>query len=283
MNEEPKKIVCKASSWFLVRAIGMLLMFSFFAVLFYVDGTTGYQKKNLTYFTYQAFEEATQTFAEMDAEQALTAKAWKKFASQQKVKLPEDRSVLPRDLETPMPWPEILTDYNKVKPLQMNLLWDEYSEQKELDSTPPEKPFDAGKIREQIVVFYICLGLVAISLFFLLRTLRRSMSVDRKALTTVRGKVVSYKEMKTLDLRKWPNKGLAYITYDSGQGSQRVRIDGMTYGGFKMAEGEPAEALMTRIRENFSGELIEYTAAEDAEIAEDAASQPNADHKKLER
>ena len=39
----------------------------------------------------------------------------------------------------------------------------------------------------------------------------------------------------------------------------------MSYGGFQKEDGEPAEALMRRVRENFHGELIEYVSTETAE------------------
>ncbi len=52
---------------------------------------------------------------------------WKEFASAQTVGFPSDRDVVPKGLELPMPWPEILTDYDRVKPLQPHLLWQEYS------------------------------------------------------------------------------------------------------------------------------------------------------------
>jgi hypothetical protein len=91
-----------------------------------------------------------------------------------------------------------------------------------------------------------------------LRTLR----ADADALTTATGKTIPYKDMKTLDLRKWDTKGIAIIDYEGPSGAGRARIDGLTYGGFKKENGEPAEKLMTMIRENFSGEIIEYALVE---------------------
>jgi hypothetical protein len=70
--------------------------------------------------------------------------------------------------------------------------------------------------------------------------------------------------MKTLDLRKWDTKGLALIEFTSPAGDGKARIDGLTYGGFKKEQDEPAEQLMRKIRENFSGEIIEYTTVEEA-------------------
>lgn len=259
----PEQIVCKPTPWFTLRALAMLAMFGVFSVLFYIDGTTGYRKKNIEFYVHGAFKPATDKFAEMSAKGELTPEEWKEFASGQTVAFPEDTSILPADLELPMKWPEILTEYDRVKPLQSHLLWQEYSGEQGMNEDPPEQPYDAGKIREQIIVFYICLGLTLATLFFLIRTSRRSIVADDETLLTATGKRISYGDMKTLDLRKWDTKGIAFIDYDGASGSGRARIDGLTYGGFKKENDEPAEKLMVKIRENFSGELIEYTEIEE--------------------
>jgi len=256
----PEQIVCKPTPWFTLRAVAMLAMFSVFAVLFFIDGTTGYHKKNFAYYVHATFEPATKEFARMNSGGDLTPTAWKEFASEQTVGFPADRDILPKGLDLPMPWPKILTDYGKVKPLQPHLLWQEYSGENRMNKTPPEQPFDAGKIREQIIVFYICLALALSTLFFLVRTARRSVRADGEALIAATGRRIPYSDMKTLDLRKWDTKGIALIGYDGASGSGKAKIDGLTYGGFKKEQDEPAERLMARIRENFSGEIIEYTS-----------------------
>lgn len=260
----PEQIVCKATPWFILRAAAMLAMFGVFSVLFYIDGTTGYRKKNLEYYVHASFAEAGQQFSVKNKEGDLTPAAWKEYAEQQTVKLPE-ASLLPEGTETPMPWPAVLTDFEKMKPLQTHLLWKDYSGENGMNVKPKEKPFDAGKIREQIIVFWICLSLFLITLFFLIRTLGRSVKADDEALTTVKGERIPYSEMTTLDLRKWDTKGIAFIHHGGSAGSGRIRIDGLTYGGFKKDKDEPAERLMRKIRENFSGELIEYTTVEEEE------------------
>ncbi|MBG7607746.1 MAG: hypothetical protein IZT59_06950 [Verrucomicrobia bacterium] len=259
----PEQIVCKPTPWFTLRAGAMLAMFGVFSVLFYIDGTTGYRKKNLTYYTHASFQQASDTFAKMNSEGKLTPGEWKEFSEEQTVSLPKDKSVMPVDTEIPLPWPAILSDFEKMKPLQPHLLWQEYSAEKELNNDPPEHPFDAGKIGEQIIVFYICLGLTIIALFFLIRTMLRSIRADSEALTTVKEQRIPYTDMKTLDLRKWDTKGLALVEYDGASGSGKTRIDGLTYGGFKKENDEPAEQLMQKIRANFSGEIIEYTTLEE--------------------
>jgi hypothetical protein len=258
----PEPIVCKPTPWFTLRAGAMLVMFGVFSVMFYIDGTTGYRKKNLEYYLEASFQQADKDFKRMKSSGELSPESWKEFASAQEVPFKSDLSLLPEGTKLPMPWPAVLTDFDRMKSGQPHLLWQEYSGKERMSKTPPKEPFSAAKIHEQIIVFYICLSLALFTLFFLIRTMRRSMSVDSAGLTTVTGKVIPYDDMKTLDLRKWDTKGIALIDYEGAGGKGRARIDGLTYGGFKKQNGEPAERLMGMIRENFSGEIIEYTVIE---------------------
>jgi hypothetical protein len=234
------------------------LMFSVFSVLFYTDGSTGYRKKNEVFYLYKTFESAGKEFSQLNSEGNLTASAWKNYAKNQSVRFPEDTSVLPANLTLPMPWPEVLHDFDKMKSLQWNKLWLDYAETRAFPASPGEQAYDAQKIFHQWIVLYVCLALTFVTLFFLIRTLRRSISADAQALTTASGKRIPYSDLQRIDLRKWETKGLAFIDYLGPSGSGRVRIDGLTYGGFKKDVHQPAEQLIQKIRSNFSGELIEY-------------------------
>ncbi len=247
----------------------MLLMFGVFSVLFYIDGSTGYRKKNLGFHMHALFKEAHDEFARMNAGGALTAEEWRQHAQKQVVRLPEDRTILPADLELPVPWPAVLHDYGKMKPLDWHGLWLDYSGEHEMSSSPPEKPYDARKIQEQWVVFWICLGLALGAAFFLLRTLGRSLRADEEGVAGANGRVIPYRDMKRLDLRKWETKGLAFIDFEGESGKGRIRIDGLTYGGFKKDQDEPAERLMRKIRSRFSGEILEYVSISAGEEAGD--------------
>ncbi|MGD7653567.1 MAG: hypothetical protein ACQCXQ_10160 [Verrucomicrobiales bacterium] len=255
---ENEPIICKPTPWFLFRAFLMLAMFSVFAVLFYKDGSTGYRKKNETFYLHKTFQQAQREFSEMQGGGNLTPESWRSYAEKQVVAFPDDPGVLPADIQLPMPWPDVLADHEKMKPLKWNLLWREYTKQRGMNASPPEHAFDAKKIREQWIVFWICAALALIALFFLVRTLGRKLVADGDALTSQSGKRVPYAEMKRLDLRKWETKGLAFIEYEGSSGNGRIRIDGLTYGGFKQENGQPAEALMKRVKSKFSGEILEY-------------------------
>jgi len=252
----------------------MLLMFSVFSVLFYIDGSVGYRKKNRVFFLYQTFERAGLEFADMNARQELTPEIWEAHAAKRTVDFPEDKSILPAGLELPMPWPAILQDYDKMKSLQWNQLWLDYSEREGLDSNPPEQAYDARKIREQWVVFSICVPLSVLTLLVIIRTSRRRIIADDHGITAPGAKTIPYDDIHRLDLRKWDNKGIAIADYSGTTGSGRLRIDGLTYGGFKKDCGEPAEKLMQRLRSRFSGELLEYAVINEPEELQSALQSP---------
>lgn len=268
-------IVCRPTPWFFYRIGAVTLMFGVFATLFYLDGSSGYREKNVIFYLHRCFEEAGKEFSEMNAKQALSADSWAAHAALRTVALPGDPGVLPDSLEQPVPWPEILHDFDRMKSLQWNQLWLEYSASEGLDSTPPEQPYDARKIREQWVFFYLCSGLAVTSLFLLARTSLRSMRADDRGLTGPGSKFVAYADFNRLDLRKWDSKGIAYADYDGDSGKGRLRLDGLTYGGFKSEHGEPAEQLMQRLRSRFSGELIEYSLVDAVDSAGPGTADPD--------
>lgn len=253
------RIVCKPTPWFLLRAAAMLVMFGVFTVMFFADGKWGYREKNLAYHVEKAFATASAEFRARHQE--LGPEGWRTYAARQTVTLPEDRSVLPESTQVPLPWPEVLSDFDILTAsLEQPEGWLFDAHRPDfLRKDPPDHDYSAQKILEQWVVFWICLALTVGALIVLLRTVRRCMAIDDEALYPVGGGRVLFGDLVRLDLRKWGGKGLAYAwarTADGGE--RRLRIDGLTYGGFKVEDGEPAERLMRRLRENFSGEVIDY-------------------------
>ena len=73
---------------------------------------------------------------------------------------------------------------------------------------------------------------------------------------TAAGRQFRVAEITRLDLRQWGKgfKGVAYATVNG----RKVRLDGMTYGGFDPAAGQPAEAFMQALLARYQGEILEY-------------------------
>jgi len=267
--------VCKPTKWFLCRALAMLVMFSVFAVLFLMDGIWGYRDKNLQWYVHENFVKAGTDFQNMETEGEFTETSWQDYAKSQKCKFPEDGAdILPRGTNLEMSWPEILVNGYGVmtdKGAQNGAvaLWDEYSSSKKWDKDPGDKPMHAGKIKEQFYATAVTGVLIAVTLFFLIRTLRRSIHADDEALYTQEGRRILYSDMVRIDKRKWDTKGLALIYYKDGGEEKKTKIDGMVYGQFKEEDGAPAEKLFAYVMKQFKGEVIEYVSVDEDEADED--------------
>lgn len=263
--------VCKPTKWFVWRAVAMLVMFSVFAVLFLIDGFWGYRDKNLQYFVHKIFVQAGIEFQRMHNEEGFGERDWESFASGQSYMFPDNAAeILPKGTEIPMAWPDSLVNgYEQMKEKGGQngavQLWEDYAAANKWDAQPPEKPMNAGKIREQFIAAGVAGVLIAVTLFFLIRTMRRSIRADEEALYTQDGKTIPYPEMVRIDKRKWDTKGLALVYYKDGGEEKKAKIDGMVYGQFKAEDGAPAEKLFSYVMERFKGEVIEYVDVEDSE------------------
>jgi len=257
----------------------MLVMFSVFAVLFLMDGIWGYRDKNLQWYVHESFVKAGTDFQNMETnggEGGLTELSWQDYVKSQKCKFPEDAAdILPKGVDLQMPWPEILVKGYAVmsdKGAQNGAvtLWDEYSSSKKWDKDPGDHPMHAGKIREQFYATAVAGILIAVTLFFLIRTMRRSIHADEEALYTQEGRRILYTDMVRIDKRKWDTKGLALIYYKDKDGGEekKAKIDGMVYGQFKEEDGAPAEKLFTYVMKQFKGEVIEYVSVDEDEVDE---------------
>ncbi|MFK7911017.1 MAG: hypothetical protein AB8F34_10520 [Akkermansiaceae bacterium] len=290
VTPSPEAPVCKPTKWFLWRALAMLAMFSVFAILFFKDGMWGYREKNLHFYVHAAFTQAGKDFQELQNKDEATDTNWKEFASEKKVVFPDDAAdVLPRDAELEMAWPDELVngfELLKEKGGQPGAarLWENFTSDREWDAETEEKPFKKGKITEQFWAMGVTGVLIAITLFFLIRTMSRKISADEEALHTQDGRRIAYADMVRIDKRKWDTKGLALIYYNDGEEEKKAKIDGMVYGQFKEEDGAPAEKLFAYVMERFKGEVIEYADLdeepdEDSDATDDSGSSESDDRK----
>ncbi len=267
--------VCKPTKWFLWRAVAMLVIFSVFAVLFLKDGIWGYRDKNLQWYVHENFVKAGTDFQNMETEGGVTESKWQNYAKSQQCKFPEDAAdILPKGTDLEMAWPEILVNgYTTMseKGAQNGTvsLWDEYSSSEKWNKDSGDHPMYAGKIREQFYATAVVGILIAVTLFFVIRTMFRSIHADEEALYTQDGRRILFTDMVRIDKRKWYTKGLALIYYKEGSEEKKAKIDGMVYGQFKEEDGAPAEKLFSYVMKRFKGEVIEYVSADEDEADDD--------------
>ncbi len=265
------EIVCKATKWFIWRALLMLIMFGVFGVYFLYDWKIGYPKKNVVVAHAKAFEKADKAWLEEE-----NRNRWEDYVAEQPMPFSEDKSIYPAGTDFTETWPAILAQKEKMGEIKSAGLWKEYSGEKgwpqKVNIKEDIKPAD--KIVEQLYSAGICGILTAIALFFLIRTKGRDMRADQEAFYAPGGIRVPFNKIKVIDKRKWETKGLATLTYEDESGAEKkAKIDGMVYGQFKEEDGAPAEALFQRILSNFNGELIELVPDEDEDDEDEAPAE----------
>lgn len=267
-------IVCKATSWFKSRAVLMFLVFTGLGAWFYVDGNTGYRKKNEVYYLNENFRTAEEIFTQKTTgEDALDAEGWKAFVAKQKLEFPEDAEhILPRDLDLDQPWPEELADYETIQTNgNVVSVWEDYASRIGIGSEPGEKPYSKDDITEQFWMTGVCGVLSLATVFFGLRTLGREMVAGETTFSTPGKKPVEYDKITKLDKRKWNNKGLATVYYTEDGEEKKGRIDGFCYGGFKKEEDQPAEQYIAVVEKKMSGEILEYVDVDEDDDEEAGA------------
>ena len=138
--------------------------------------------------------------------------------------------------------------------------WTAYTARMHYPVKPAEHPFDTAAIREQWIAGGVCMCISAIIIFFILRTRSRVMSLQGDTVSAA-GQTFQVADISRLDLRQWGKgfKGVAYATVNG----RKIRLDGMTYGGFDPAAGQPAEEFMKALLSRYEGEVLEYEQTED--------------------
>ena len=279
------ELVCRPTKWFLWRGVAMALMFGVGAIFFFKDYKFGYPKKNVERYYYLAFEQAQEDFAKhLEAEK--DGPEWEAFALEQKVfshkgseKIEKIESIVPADTDLDTRWPDILTDYEvysktyeEGNQFAIPPGWKEFSNSggRTWGETSKIKLKSESKIKEQLYIFILCLVLFVTAIFFLIRVMGRSMSVNGEGFTPAGGKFIPFGAIKRIDIRKWDTKGLAYLFYEQDGSEKKAKVDGMVYGQFKKEDGEPAQKLYERIMDNFEGELIELAPDDDEEDENEA-------------
>lgn len=257
-------IVCKPTADTFVRfGVVMAALFGF-AVYFFYDAAVGYREKNEVIYSYQAFAALGQKVMECTPEQWADVVRNKPLipAEQQEgglvVLAGEEKYPLPENCAAAISCPPEVQDYVAMSRGWADC-WAEYSKRMHFPIKPGEHPYNDGSIREQWVMggLFIVIGLVLLG--FALRTRGRVLALQGD-LVTAAGQQFRVADIELIDLRQWgPGfKGAARLTVKG----RKIKVDGMTYGGFSKEKGEPAEAFMKALLEQYKGEIIEYEVEE---------------------
>lgn len=248
-------IYCRPTRDTFIRFGIVLLAFFGFGLYFFYDGAVGYRKANEVYFSYQAF-------ARLGA-QATEAQPWSPDMAQRPLisaeliggeLMAEGKYPLPAGCEATRTTPAEAADYNAMRKSWADC-WTAYTGRMRFPVKPVDHAFDTASIREQWLAGAVCMLISLVIVYFILRTARRVMALEGDLLTAA-GRQFRISEITRLDLRQWGKgfKGIAYATVNG----KKIRMDGMTYGGFDPAAGQPAESLMQALLAQYKGEILEY-------------------------
>lgn len=248
-------IVCRPTRDTFVRFAIVLLAFFGFGLYFFYDGSVGYRKANEVYFSYHAFArlgaEASQSTGWGPAKAAAPLITAEQIGTDLMV---EGKYPLPVGCAAASSTPPEAADYAAMRKSWADC-WMAYSARMHFPVKPAEHAFDTASIREQWLAGGVCMIISAMLLYLILRTSKRTMALQGDVVTAA-GQQFKVQDITRLDLRQW-GKGYKGIAYATVQG-RRVRMDGMTYGGFDPAAGQPAEAFMNALLARYTGEILEY-------------------------
>ena len=254
-------IICKPTLDTFVRFGIVLAAFFGFGLYFFYDGSIGYRRANEVYCSYRAFARLG-----AQAVEAYSAESWAedrrtspllttREENGERVTTTDGHTYpLPRDCEAAHTCPPETHDLHAMSK-SWNDCWLAYTSRRQFPATPGEHGYETSAIREQWYAGGACMVISLLILGLMLRTARRVMAL-RGDIVTAAGRNFRVSDITRLDLRQWGKgfKGIAYATVHG----RKIRLDGMTYGGFDPKKGEPAERFMQQLQQQYSGEIIEY-------------------------
>lgn len=249
-------IICRPTRDTFVRFGIVLLAFFGFGLYFFYDGAIGYRKANEVYFSYQAFARLGAEASQSTPWDTASAAARPLITAEQVEGewMAEGKYPLPADSAAMTSTPPEAADYAAMRKSWADC-WTAYTGRMHFPVKPAEHAFDTAAIREQWLAGCVCMLISGVIVYFILRTRRRVMALEGD-LVTAAGQQFRVEEISRLDLRQWGKgyKGVAYATVKG----RKIRMDGMTYGGFDPACGQPAEAFMQALLARYKGEILEY-------------------------
>lgn len=261
-------IICKATLDTFVRLGIVIIAFLGFAAYFFYDGSVGYRRQNEIICSFKAFADLGKFAA------SASEPAWQSRLRGQPLLAARHEGgewFMPGNEGLRFPLPADCEAARSCPPEAQNLAamakswsdcWLAYGKRMRFPAKPGEHPYDEEAILGQWIAggAFSVAGLLLLALA--LRTSRRVLALQGDTVTAA-GRQFKVSEIERIDLRQWGAgfKGVAYFTV----AGKRIRIDGMTYGGFSKNKGEPAERFMQAVLGQYKGEIISYeTIAKDS-------------------
>lgn len=147
--------------------------------------------------------------------------------------------------------------------------WNEYARENNWPEGNPldadtNKPLAVVKINEQ---FYYAGAAGLAALGFLSRfafMFGRWIECDETQLRDKSGRETTYANITELNKKKWQNKGIAFVSYKTDEGTDRIRIDDFYF------QRDPTRQILRKVEANIDPALITNGKPEPPEVPADA-------------
>ncbi len=149
----------------------------------------------------------------------------------------------PSELKRSLKYLELIEkrDKDEITEDQRSEMWQKAANENNWAISQPDKPKDVqNDVYFQWFVFGVGLLLGIFFLLKYLRLLNSWMEADDAGVTTSWGESLQFKQIKSIDKRKWAIKGIAKVNYADHAGAERV----MVFDDFKYQRESMGEIMM---------------------------------------
>lgn len=269
--EAPRDITCQPTRDTFVRLGIVLAAFFGFGLYFFYDAGIGYPRANEIYLSYQAFAQLGEQATGQSAASPFSRQQWKHEREAAPLiatwhtpdgKLmagsEQEAAPLPADCEAARSCPPETHDLTAMQ-TSWSQCWQAYTQRMGYPIKPADHPYTASAIAEQIIAGSVCMGLSLFIIGLMVYISRRRLALQGDRVT-IGSTTFPIRDISCIDLRQWGVgfKGVAYFTVNG----QKLRVDGMTYGGFSKKDGQPAEVFMQGVLSQYHGDIIDYEQSE---------------------
>lgn len=265
--EAPHDITCKPTLDTFVR-LGIVLAAAFgFGLYFFYDAAIGYPKANEIYLSHRAFANLGAQATALNTTSPEAAQTWKQQRETTPLIAARRRqdgilcaaglkllTPLPPDCPAAQSCPPETHDLAAMQ-TSWNQCWQDYTQRMGYPIKPAEHLYNDLNIFEQRIAGWVCMGISVLLVALVLRLSRRKLALHGDQVT-VGSTTFPISDITCIDLRQWGVgfKGVAYFTVNG----KKLRVDGMTYGGFSRKNGQPAETFMQGVLSQYHGDIIDY-------------------------
>lgn len=150
-------------------------------------------------------------------------------------------------------WQELVED-DSLDDEQRRVKWKEVAEKNGWDTKRPKKGDTVEHIQWDIQIQYLFMGIGLLgavpNLLWYFKVKGSWIECEGKELRHSDGTVIPFKDIQTVDKKKWVKKGIAVVNYKAGNEEKSFVIDDLTY------QRQPTDEIMTFLESHLKRDQI---------------------------